>query len=453
MKKYDAIVIGSGIGGLAAALLLLHQNKSVLVLEKNNLIGGRFTSFKKDEFTIDLGVHVISRSEKGPLGEVLRRVGIESQVSYTKVRPISSYNGKTFIFPHDLKDMVPEKEFEAVLRFLSDVRTMSEDEVKSYDDLDVKTFLNQYTKDPLIHSCIWNVTSIYLCLPTWLASAGEFMRCLRWEGEARSSGYPIGGCGVIVKEFVDGINKFGGEIMVGKKVNKIVVEDGKVCGVMAGNEFFQSDMIISNADIKQTIFNMVGPEHFETNYVAYVKELEYSWGGPVLRLALDKKITDMKMLTQFGTTNQEEYYENLGKGIMPDELNLFMVVPTNFSPSLAPEGKQLVNVACPVPLDLPEGMEEKLAQVMLDTVEKYIPNIKEHIIWKEYMSSAALGNLAGEEGAGIGIGQRPGQVGAKRPQIKTPLEGLYIVGAEAGGAGVGTEMAVNSAIEFIDKYC
>ena len=47
---------------------------------------------------------------------------------------------------------------------------------------------------------------------------------------------------------------------------------------------------------------------------------------------------------------------------------------------------------------------------------------------------------------------RRGQAGTSRPSVKTPLPGLYIVGAEAGGAGVGTELAVNSAIEFFDTY-
>ena len=60
---------------------------------------------------------------------------------------------------------------------------------------------------------------------------------------------------------------------------------------------------------------------------------------------------------------------------------------------------------------------------------------------------------SGKGGAGIGIGQVAGQTGAYRPKIKLPVEGAYVVGAAAGGAGVGTELAVNSAIEFFDNYC
>ena len=64
-----------------------------------------------------------------------------------------------------------------------------------------------------------------------------------------------------------------------------------------------------------------------------------------------------------------------------------------------------------------------------------------------------VGGEGGEKkGAGIGIGQIPGQVGAKRPSVKLPIEGLFCVGACAGGAGVGTELAINSALEFFDSY-
>ena len=59
MKQYDAIVIGSGIGGLAAALLMQNAGKNVLVIEKLDAPGGRLSSRVRDGFKMDLGVHVI----------------------------------------------------------------------------------------------------------------------------------------------------------------------------------------------------------------------------------------------------------------------------------------------------------------------------------------------------------------------------------------------------------
>jgi prolycopene isomerase len=450
LKKYDAIVIGAGIGGLAAALMLSHKGKKTLMVERRGWIGGRLSAFQKDGFQVDLGVHVISRSDKGPIGEVLRRVGIENPITYTKVRPLSSYHGKTFIFPHDLETMVPEADFKALMAFMRDIRSMSEEKVTEHDDMDLKTFLFQYTREPFIHACIWNVCIIYMCVPTWLASAGEFMRCLRYEAEARASGYPEGGCSVISNTYGDGIKQFGGEIELSANVSKIEVENGRATGVVVGGELYQADLVVSNADIKNTVLNLVGADFFPAEYVEYTKGLQYSWSGPVVRVALDKELTDLKMLTQIGTTDLEAYYEKLKDGIIPDELNLFMVIPSNFSPTVAPKGKQLVCVATPVEPGTARGLDDQIVEAALETVEKYIPGLRQNARWTHVTRVDQMDKMLGEEGAGIGIGQVVGQCGDKRPKIQTPIEGLYIVGGEAGGTGVGTELCVNSAMEFME---
>ena len=154
------------------------------------------------------------------------------------------------------------------------------------------------------------------------------------------------------------------------------------------------------------------------------------------------------MLSQFGTLDQEKFYEDLAKGIIPEEVNFFMSNPSNYSKSAAPEGKQMICFTCPHQLDLPEEIEARLVDKMMVTAEKYIPGLSEHIIIKEVLFNSDIMTASGKGGAGIGIGQVAGQTGAYRPKIKLPVEGAYVVGAAAGGAGVGTELAVNSAIEF-----
>lgn len=170
-------------------------------------------------------------------------------------------------------------------------------------------------------------------------------------------------------------------------------------------------------------------------------------------VSIDGHLTDLKMLSQFGTLDQEKFYEDLAKGIIPEEVNFFMSNPSNYSKSAAPEGKQMICFTCPHQLDLPEEIEARLVDKMMVTAEKYIPGLSEHIIIKEVLFNSDIMTASGKGGAGIGIGQVAGQTGAYRPKIKLPVEGAYVVGAAAGGAGVGTELAVNSAIEFFDNYC
>lgn len=453
MKKYDAIVIGAGIGGLGAGIMLAHKGKKVLMLEQNAHSGGRLMSYERDGFMVDLGVHIISQSEKGPLGKVMERVGLPLNINFKKLRPITSFKGETFIFPHDLVKMCPKEDYEATLKALKDIRQFTEDEVAGFDNITTKEFFSKYTKDKIVLACIFNISTIYMCLPSWESSAGEFMRCLRAEAASKASGYPEGGCGKIIKTYEDAFKHFGGEIRHKARVTKINAENGIAKGVYVDGEYIEAEMIVSNADIKQTFLKFVDASAVPPQYREYVESLTYSWTGPILRIALDKVMTDIPMLTQFGTVDSEEYYEQLAKGIVPEELNFFMVSPSNLSPGVAPEGKQLINCGPAMPITTPLSLKEEIREAYYRTLEKYIPGVREHVIWEEYLYFDSLAKLVGEQGAGIGIGQTTAQSGAKRPGIKTPVENLYIVGAEAGGYGVGIELALNSAIEFIDKYC
>ncbi|MDR0434060.1 MAG: NAD(P)/FAD-dependent oxidoreductase [Gracilibacteraceae bacterium] len=450
MKKYDAIVIGSGIGGLAAALQMAHSGRKTVVLEKNHLFGGRLSSYKKEGFTLDIGVHVISRGAKGPATQCLARCGIENALKFTNIRPIVCFEGKTFKFPHDLKDMVPAEDFEALMKFMRDAKSFTQEEIAELDKITEKELLSRYTANETLHTCVSRIGSVYCALPSWLESAGEFVRCLTWEAEAKSSGYPMGGCISITNAYIDGIKKFGGEVLNNMPVERIIVENNRAVGVIAGGQEYRADIIASNADIRNTVLKLAGAAHFPPDYVEYVSKLTYSWAGPVMRIALDQPITDIKMLSQFGEIGQEQYYEKIRRGVMPKYLNIFLVVPSNFDPETAPPGRQLIAVATPLPTDTPTELTPKIQEAVLNTVETFVPELRKHIMWIDSMDIQAMAAIAGEDGCVIGVGQTPGQTGADRPKIKTPLAGLYIVGGEAGGSGVGIENSINSAMNFFD---
>jgi phytoene dehydrogenase-like protein len=452
-KKYDAIIIGAGIGGLATALMLSHLGRRVLLLEQQKFVGGRCSSFDRQGFHYDLGVHLISRSDKGIIGDVLRRVGIPNPVKYVYVRPLSSYQGKVCTFPRDFKDMVSEKDYNGLLSFLGDIRFMPEEKMAEYDHITLKTFLSQYTLEPLVHGWVNTVTGIYIGCFMETASTGEFMRCLKWEAEARASGYPYGGCNVIADAYADGIRQFGGDIELGAKVQKIEVERGHVKGVMVGDNLYQSDVIVSNADIQNTILNLVGVNYFPSEYVEHVKGLKYTRGGVVVRIALNRKLTDIHMLGSISGFDSEEQALKISKGIIPEEIDLMVVVPSNFSDKSAPEGKQYVCLGAGGWGMVPKENKQELIEAVINTAEHIIPGLRENILWVNAMASDDLNKMLGEHGAFIGVQQTVDQVGDMRPKINTPIEGLYIVGCEAGGHGVGIELAASSAVEFMDSHC
>lgn len=453
MKHYDAIVIGAGIGGLASALLLAHEGKKVALFEQRIQPGGRFGSSKRDGFTVDFGVHLLSRGEKGPLIQLLSQCGVDAGIEFTKVRPIQSTDGENFRFPHDLKGRVPDSDFEAVITMVNDVKAMSDEETHAYDEKTLEEFLNAYTTDSFIHACVSQVGFIYCCIPEYRLSAGEFARCLKWEAEARSSGYPSGGCVTVTSAYMKGLEQYGVELHFGAPVDKIIVEDEKAVGIVSGGDEYRAHYIVSNAGIQETALDLVGPEHFDPEYVSYIKELDISFVSIIARFGLDTVINpEIKMLSNFSSMPSHEYNEMLARGEVPREINSFIVVPSSFDPTVAPEGKQLIMMTTAVPANLDHKYAPAILEALIDVAEEHFPGLREHAVFVEKVLPEDAARIMGEGGAGIGIAQQAGQAGDDRPAIKSPLEGLYIVGAEAGGSGVGAELATNSALEFFNNY-
>jgi len=84
-----AVVVGSGIGGSAAAMLLAHAGIPTTLVEKNRRIGGSCSGYDKQGFHIDIGTHMFCRGDKGPLGDVLRRVGEGGAIEFRRTRDIA----------------------------------------------------------------------------------------------------------------------------------------------------------------------------------------------------------------------------------------------------------------------------------------------------------------------------------------------------------------------------
>ncbi len=453
MKHYDAIVIGAGVGGLASALLMAHAGKKVALFERHFYAGGRIGSSKRDGFTVDLGVHLISRGEKGPLIKVLEQCEVDHGIEFTKVRPIQSTGGENFRFPHDLKGRVADEDFDGVVRMMTEVKGMSDEQTHEFDDLTLEEFLNRYTTDPFVHACVSQVGFIYCCTTEKTLCAGEFCRCLKWEAEARASGYPMGGCTAIAEAYLKGLDRYGVDVHFGALVSKVIVEDGRAVGIVANGEEYRADLIVSNAGLKETVRDLVGAEHFEKDYADYVEGLSIGFTSIVARYALDTVISpDIKMLSNFSPMPVQEYNDMIMRGEIPGEINSFIVVPSAFDPSVAPEGKQIVMMTTAVPAGIKEEYCKPILDALVEVAESHFPGLREHAIFVEEMLPSDAARIMGEDGAGIGIVQAVGQAGIHRPKIATPIPGLYIVGAEAGGAGVGTELAANSALEFFENY-
>jgi phytoene dehydrogenase-like protein len=283
-------------------------------------------------------------------------------------------------------------------------------------------------------------------------SAGEFLWCFANAFRKNTLGVPRGGSREIPGAFLRAFSRDGGELRLGSEVARIIVRDGKVRGVAtAEGEEIAADIVVSNAGIKRTL-ELTGEEHFPAEYVSYVKGLSYSRAFITTKYGLDRRVVDLPAPSFFNVpaVDPDHMFDYIDAGGVPEDPFLFTPFPSEWDPYAAPPGKQLIICGVPGPIEV---TKENVAQCdrILDRAEERLlelfPVVGKHIEWKMRSHIAHTASITGKPtGECIGLAQCVGQTGVHKPQPWTPVEDLWLVGADAGVRGVGTEQAAGSAI-------
>ncbi len=484
--KYDAIIIGAGVGGLAADAILTLNGFKTLLLEKNGAVGGRCSGFKTKvsdfEISVDYGCHVINRCQYGPVQDLLKKLGVDDQIEWfnsdkipfvivdkTKIVSIVGVDltKPDSIIPFDRQVLIdnglePINYEKLYNKMLLALKGTSFNKTHNLDAVNFREWLKEKKFPPGLSDILIFLFIAGLVSLSTEGSVGEYLRCIYYvidgsvkavqKNKCLSLGYPVGGCIKIPETIWKGIEKKGGEIKLNTSVERILLEKNKVMGVITKKgEKFEAPLVISDIGIKETVLKITGEKNFPREYVQKVKKLKPSLGVLVWRLLLDKKITDYPFLFAV-QKDTEKYFKEFDEGKIPGYPPMvFIPVISNMSPSLVPGEYQLVLPAIIVNYEaIKDKNWEPWKKMLQDTVYTIFPDIKEHIIWNEFFNPAQAETLWGKEGGPcIGLGQSTTQVGENKPDFKTPIEGLYLAGADAGKevSGVGIELALSSGVK------
>jgi prolycopene isomerase len=271
-----------------------------------------------------------------------------------------------------------------------------------------------------------------------------------------AAGYYVGGFGRVLDDLAKAIKANGGEIRTRSRVEKITVDDGRVAGVTTGEGNFAAPIVISNAGIQPTVLKLVGEDHFDKSYVNYVKGLVPGWGFTGVKYFLKKRVMEYTMYNIWAddTWLNVERYLKIKAGHVPNEIMMFMTIPSNFDPTMAPPGKQCI-VAGTICSPDPEAKEiNMLCDKMDEMLDKAYPGVMDALDYKEVEGPAEVSAstrdhvLPGQGGECVGLGQIVGQCGKHKPSPKAPIQGLFYVGADAGSSGgMGTHQAADSGVK------
>ena len=481
-----AVVIGSGIGGSAATLLLAHAGVPVTLIEKNRRLGGSCSGYEKQGFHIDIGTHMFCRGAKGPLGDVLRRAGSDGAIKFVRTRDIAELR---FIDPHDKTKVrgvavpadlsrMPRFAFEIArsldlsmtdamraARLFTYILSMSDAEVASWDHRTIEEFIEPFTDNAPTIGVFGFLLGLYFILPYWEVSAGEALWCFRRMARDNALSYPKGGSIAIPETYVKLAKEKGAQVRLGTGAKRVLVRDGRVTGVeLSDGTVLPASIVISTSSVRTTVSKLVGPEHFPETYAARAMAIRGSYIAVQAKIGLRKKLVasgcivggvgDGVDLARVKTNDMREMFAHLTRGEVPPIVPFYCPVPTNFDPELAPPGHQLLTVCAVAPtsdvaLTSPPAAWE---EAMLRTIRRVVPGLDEHTVFIDTFSVDFIEKWIGKEfGPAVSTGQTPDQVGKKRVPVHTPVRGLYLAGCNAGARGVGTELAAASAMECVDR--
>lgn len=443
------VVIGSGVGGAGCAALLVGKGFEVTLLERNDFPGGKGASFERDGFVYDTGVHAVGNGEKGPLGEINRivdgdlewalieggnRIALGDNVAHYPLDFASDDSIRSLI---DGIGVRPGNEEDCFICFkeLATIKPASEMEI--LDRMRLKDYVDQFTDDPNFHLMLNSTCGMLIVLTYYQGSAGEFIQCFARMAENASLSYPRGGMGSVAKAYLDAFERMGGTLEYERPVEGIIVEDDRVTGVEARGRI-PADIVVSDAGLQPTV-KMVG-DHLSREYVDWAMSLKSSYGAASVKYALDEEIVPYPLTLWMPDLSDPEAAAKY--------VGVFYPVPSIPDPELVPEGCQLVLAGAVLPAD---PKLKDLNRQVLDRIEVTMsmlhPGIDDHVVWKLRTGTDYVAQISGRDlGEVIGLAQDFQQVGKDRPNPRMPIDGLYLVGADAGGRGIGTEMAGDSAL-------
>ncbi|RLE72917.1 MAG: all-trans-retinol 13,14-reductase [Thermoprotei archaeon] len=461
----DVVIVGAGIGGLTCGALLAKNGYKVTVLEQHFRVGGYCISFKRKGFTFDAGVESISGLwENGPVKRLLDELEIDWRSIFVRARDAYILNGEMVEIPPDFGEFVemlvrrfPE-EADKIRLFFEDARKVFEEIYMDVDRtggvplpppliyrvLGFRHLFDFPRKHPHMYS--WMNTSFKQVLDRYfrnenlkrfLSTLTAYLGTSPEKTSASSMAimfgyyiiggyYPRGGTQAYADLLARVIRENGGRILVNRKVEKILVEDGQVRGVVADGEVFEASIVVFNGNVKQ-LPDMV--EDLPEDFIRQIESLEPSVTAFITYLGLDLDLSDYPPLIK-----------DLDQGIG-------LVINSNLDKSLAPERCSSLAIITLLPQEMYGYFSKedpavylkrkrKYAEELVRKAEKVISGLREHIIIMDAATPHTFERYTlNYRGAIYAFDQS--MDAPPRPYFKTPVKGLYLAGASTfPGAGI-----------------
>lgn len=417
----NIVSIGSGFGGMYAAIRLLAQGHQVTLIEKRDKPGGRAYVYEQDDFKFDGGPTIITAPW---LIEDLFTLGGKRMSDYLHLVKIDPFynirfeDGLVFRYNDDREALIRQiaaispGDVEGYKKFVlktekiykvgfglidqpflkvTDMLKVAPDLVALQNYESVTSLVNHYIKDErlrqvfsfhplLIGGNPFQSTSIYALIHTLEQKSGVW--------------FAMGGTGAMVKAFMQLFQDLGGKLRLNTEVAQILVDDhsNRAQGVQLKNgEVLTADAVVSNADVAFTYLNMLAPKYRPKNTDRKIKGMQYSMSLFVLYFGTNRiyeNIAHHEII--MGPRYRELLHDIFNRKVLAEDFSLYLHRPTATDPSLAPPGCDCWYVLSPVPHLGGKTDWKQMAKPYRDAIVKYLedrymPDLSKHIISECYI--------------------------------------------------------------------
>lgn len=484
-KKLRAAVIGSGFGGLSAAIRLQSAGFETTIYEKRDLPGGRAYVFKDQGFTFDAGPTVITAPHC--LEELFELSGRKLS-QYVELLPVQPFyqlcwdDGYRFDYDGNLESTLKQIQdrcpadvegYQRFLKYSKEVFDAGYTELVHVPFLDFKSMLKAAPDLVRLkaYRSVYSQVSNYI-QDSRLREAFSFHSLLVGGNPFETSSiytlihylernwgvyFPKGGTGALIAALVRLFKDLGGVMYLNTPVEEINVCDNQIQGLKINGLNEEFDLVVSNADVMHTYSNLLGTHRQGQKMSAQLAKKRWSMSLFLIYFGTKRKypkIAHHSVL--FGPRYRGLLQDIFHKGELAADMSLYLHAPTVSDPSLAPPGHEAFYVLSPVPhlglSDKAGGIDwktegPKYADRILERLEHtLLPNLRAELVTQRIFTPDDFKTeLNAHHGSAFSLEPILTQSAYFRTHNRDPkIKGLYFVGAGTH-PGAGVPGVVNSA--------
>ncbi|MCH2155543.1 MAG: phytoene desaturase [Opitutales bacterium] len=487
-KERNVVVIGSGFGGLAAAIRQQAKGYQTTILEMRDKPGGRAYVYEDQGFVFDAGPTIVTIPF---IFEELFEVAGRKLEDYVTIVPCDPYyriyfdDGRIFDYRGEQEAIEAEiakfnpNDVEGYRRFLKysedifgraftdladhsfhsiwEMVKVAPDLIKLRADKSVFSKVGEFIKDP-------NLRQVFSFEPLLIGGnpleSSAIYAMIHYLEKTWGVHFAMGGTGALVNGLVKLFQDLGGTIELNARVSDIVVDKGAVSSVKtADGRDFAADIVISNGDVANTYRKLIAPQHRKKWTDRRLEKMRYAMSLFVVYFGTDRTYEHLPHHSIVLGPRYEGLLKDIFHNkIVAEDFSLYLHAPTRTDPSLAPKGCESFYVLSPVP-HLGGGQDwEDIKEAYCDRIfeslerEDLVPDLRKHLVTKRIFTPKDFEtDLDAYMGTAFQFEPVLLQSAYFRPHNKSEdVDNLYFVGAGTH-PGAGLPGVVSSA-KVLDRF-